>query len=100
MVMYYRARSSLVPTGATISGTSEASSQTVLPREDASLYVLGSPRPLAGAGVGEMVSLAAGGGSMSPSKGAAGGGQQTAQHQRRLKGNWPGLLQDRAATGA
>lgn len=33
-------------------------------------------------GLEEKVSLDAGGGSVSPSKGAAGGGQQTAQHQR------------------
>lgn len=54
------------------------------PREDAAVQAWGCrgcPELLAEAGAGEMVSLPTSGGFMTPSKGAAGGGQQ-AVHQR------------------
>lgn len=70
----------------------------MLPKEDEGVQAQGCPELLAEAGAGEMVSLPKSGGFMTPSKGAAGGGQQ-AVHQRLLKGNWPDLFRDHAVYG-
>lgn len=71
VVFYHRAGLLSAPSGEAISGTSEALGQTMVPKEN-----VVSPEPLTKAGAGEMVPLAAGGGSMSLNKGAAGRGQQ------------------------